>query len=328
LIVAALGRPAWGQPERTRTLTFDAAKGQWIEFPQPIPGTAEAELNDIQTVVRQGSYRAALSAIRRFEKRYGRGHALFPDLLIAKAEAQIGRGDHYKAHLTLQVFLATYRGTALTAEALRLEFVIAEAFLGGTKRKVWGMRLLSGEDTAMQILDEITGDDADTGLGELALKTKADYLFARGEHAPAQAEYSRLVREYPLGRYHPFAMLRTAEAALAGFGGVEYDEGALAEAAARYTDFRTRYPSLAREEDVDDVLRGIEEKKAAAELSIGSYYERTGHVRSALFYFESAARQWPESVAGKKAARRAQLLTLPGEASGPVSMVGPGFRER
>lgn len=301
---------------RTRTLTYDPDRKAWAELPPPPPGTPEGDLHAIKVRIREEDYGSALSAIKEFFKRYGESGPFQPEVLIAKAEALIGRDDYDKAHLVLQEFLGGFGGMALTSEALRLEFVIAEAYLSGVKRKVWGIRLFSGEDIAFRILDEIATDYPDSRLAELATKTKADYLFRTGEHALAELEYARLLRDYPQSRYHPFALRRSAESALASFAGVDYDDAALIEAEERYYEYRLRYAAQADREGVGLILDGIREARAEKDFSTGAYYERTGHLSSAIFYYRFVRDNWPNTIATTKATERLELLG----ALGPVGV--------
>jgi outer membrane protein assembly factor BamD (BamD/ComL family) len=267
-------------------------------------------------------FKPALSAIKDFSKRHGEPAAVLPEVLLAKAEALIGQHEYGDAHLVLQEFLSKYGGTALTTEALRLEFIIAEAFLGGAKRKVFGFRLLSGEDLGLRILDEICTDYPETELAELATKTKADYLFRIGEHGLAQLEYANLQRDFPQSRYQPYALRRSAESSLAGFAGVDYDEAALVDAGARYDEYRVRYPSRANREGVGLILDKIQETRAEKEYTIGAYYERTKHLGSAIFYYRWVCDNWPETIAATKAAERLELLG----ASGSIGVNGASDR--
>ena len=228
--------------------------------------------------------------------------------MIAKAKALIGLRDFYKAHVVLTEFLNEFGGMALTSEALRLEFVIAETFLSGTKRKVWGVPLVSGKDLALEILDSLSTDYPDSRFAELAIKTKADRMFADGEFALAEMEYARLLQEYPQSRYDQFALRRSADSALAAFGGVEYDEAALIEADERFEEYRLRYPADAAGEGVELILNDVREKRAEKEFGIGSYYERTGHLTSAVYYYQLILRDWPKTVAAVKASVRLELL--------------------
>lgn len=299
---------AYAQQPRARTLTYDADGKEWVELPPPAPGTAEGDLHAIRVEIKQGEYRPASSAITEFTGRYGESHPLWPEVRLASAEALIGRREYHKAHIVLQELLARFGGTALTSEALRLEFIIAEAYLSGVKRKIWGIPLLSGEDVAFRILDEISANYPESRLAELAIKTKANHLFKNGEHALAELEYDRLLRDYPQSRYHQVALRRSADAIMASFAGVDYDEAALVEAQERYREFLLRYPQDPDRDDIERFLSAIDAARAEKEFSVGEYYERTNHLGSAIFYYQLVRDDWPETSAATKAIARLELL--------------------
>ena len=115
---------------------------------------------------------------------------------LLRAEIQIARRNYYEAHKLLQEFLGEYAGTQLGDRAADLEFVIAEVFLSGTKRKLWGMRILSSEDIGLEILDQLATEYPGSGMAESAIKAKADHFFDQGDFALAELEYARLVQEF------------------------------------------------------------------------------------------------------------------------------------
>ncbi|MCH7870603.1 MAG: outer membrane protein assembly factor BamD [Planctomycetes bacterium] len=198
-----------------------------------------------------------------------------------------------------------------TAEALRLEFVIAESYLKGEKRRWMGLRLLSGKNDAVQILDEISTNYPDSRLAELAIKATADHMFDSGDHKLAEGEYARLLREYPRSRYTEHAMSRSAEAALASYGGVAYDEAQLIEAEERFEDFRRYSPAAADRKGVGAILDSIRESRGEKDFSVAAYYDRTRHFSSAIYYYRLVRRDWPGTIADVKAAERLNLLGAP-----------------
>lgn len=308
-LVATAADIARAQRPRTRSLTLNPSSKEWVELPPPPIGTAEGDLHAIRVQIKDGRYRSSLRAIKRFVKKYGEADPQYPAVQIAKAEALIGRRDYYKAYVLLQDFLRRFGGTQLTSEALRLKFVVAETFLTGVKRKFLGIRMLSGENVGLQILDELSVDYPDSEWAEYAIKTKADYLFYRSaEHGLAELEYTRLLTDYPRSRYYQPAMRHSADAVLASFRGVEYDEAALLEAEERYHDYEVRFRASAEREGIDSIVAGIQQQRAEKEFSIGSYYERTDHLSSAIFYFRSVLENWPDTVAASKARERLELL--------------------
>jgi outer membrane protein assembly factor BamD (BamD/ComL family) len=309
--VAIMVSAALAQPTRTRRLDYDADRRTWQELPPPPPGTAAGDLHIVQSQVKSEKYRRAITSADAWMKEFGPNDALYPDLLVAKAAALVGRREFDKAHKVLEEFFSRYEGVAATEEALRLRFVVAEAYLSGVKRRFLGIPMLSGLDRAYESLDAISTDYPESPLAEAAVKTKADHLYATGEHALAELEYGRMLREFPASRYHPQTLRRSADAALASFAGVEFDGAALTEAEERYNEYTTRYRAASENEGVGLILESIRERRAEKDYLIGAYYEKTGHPASAIFYYQEVRRNWPDSVAGGKAAVRLELLGAP-----------------
>lgn len=306
--VGLLCAAAAAQSERLRELRYDPQRGEWHEVAPPPPGTPEGDLYSVRELTRQQEYGAALRAAARFEDRYGKESEHKPNLLIARAEVFVARRNCDKAHKTLQTFLNEFGGHELTGEALRLEFLVAENYLAGVKRKVWGFIPVPAQSEGQRILDEISAGYPEYEIAPLALKAKADYLFRTGEFDVAEQEYARLVQNFPESRYVQYCLLSAARASLAAFSGVEYDEGALVQAEERFREYRAQYPADAESEGIDLVLETIRSRRAEKEYSIAQYYERTEHISSAVFYYESVAQNWPDTVAGIRAQDRLALL--------------------
>ncbi|MFH0980015.1 MAG: outer membrane protein assembly factor BamD [Planctomycetota bacterium] len=325
--MAAVPAPAVEQPRaQGETLEYDAARGTWVEREAPAPGTPEGDLGLARADHADGRYDSAYRRIRKWIKTYGDGHVLYPEAAVLQARIEIARGDHYKAHKHLQKFLNEFGGTQAADEAIHYEFVIADVFLGGTKRKLLGLPILPAEDIGVRILDDIAANHPDSPNAELALKTKADYFFLRKKDFPlAELEYTRLREQFSRSRYVRYALRRSAEAALASFPGIEFDDAPLIEAETRFREYVAQYPGGAEQEGVGLVLENIREQRAAKELHIGDYYRRTKHPKAAAFYFRSTMVNWPETIAARQAAQRlAQrgLSEAPDLAGGPVEEAG------
>lgn len=302
------------EPEHRReTLELDVQKGAWEEVAAPVPGTADGDLAIARTLQSKQHYRRAERAIHRWIKAYGPEHELYPRAALLRTENMIAQRDYYKAHRRLTDFLSTYSGTEFEEEALTQEFVIAEVFLSGTRRKFLGMRILKAEDIGLAILDDIAVNHPGTRLGELAIVTKANYYFRTGDFTMAEFEYNQLVENYERSRYTRPSLLQGARAALASFGGIRFDDAPLIEADDRFRRYLTLYPGSAEQEGIGLILEDIEETRAAKELAIGRYYARAGHPEAAEFYYRSTQEHWPESVA---AIHAAEELTKLGKGAG------------
>ena len=327
LAADAAGTPgADAPPKRAESLTFDRQRG-WVEEAPPTPGTAEGDFRIARTLLAEERYKAAYDGIRQWIKTYGPEHELYPGAALLQARIEIALKEYYRAHKHLVEFLGQYTGTIWAEEAIQYQFVIAEVFLKGTKRKVWGIFLLPAEDIGLSILDDLSANYKGTTTAELAMKTKADYYFRTGDFALAEDEYARMRQEFPRSRYVRYALKRSADAALASFPGIEYDDASLIEAEGRYTDYLVQYPGAAEQEGVGLTLDNIREQRAAKELNIAEYYRRTKHSRAAAFYYRSTQTNWPETIAAREAAGRLASLGPIEEAPEPAPAPQPPERE-
>lgn len=315
LLLLASASPAAGPGPRSEQLKLDPKTGEFVEIAPPEPGTADGDLRLVRKAMAEGNYGRAKRGIKRWLKAYGESHALARQALILRAAIEIAREDYYKAHLHLQEFLDVYQVSVEATRALELEFIIAERFLSGTRRKIWGMRLLNATEKGLEILDAIANDYPGSTLAENAIKTKADYYFQSGDFTLAELEYSRLSEEFPRSRYARLSMRKSAESALASFPGIEFDDAALIEAQERFRLYLAQYPGSAEQEGVGQILQQIHSQRAAKEFLIGQYYERTKRLDSAIFYFRSTLNNWPETIAASQARERLAALGAGAEAS-------------
>lgn len=316
--IAASPRLTRAEDDHRATVELDVERGAWVEVDAPEPGTAAGDLHEARALNTAKHYHRAARAIKKWIKTYGTEDVLYPEAALLKTENRIARRDYYKAHKELQEFLSSYSGTEYEDKALTQEFLIAEVFLGGTRRKVWGMRMLKADDIGIAILDDITVNHPGTTIGELATMTKANYYYETGDFDMAEHEYNQLVQDYGRSRYTRPALLQGARAALASFGGVRFDDAPLIEADDRFRKYMTQYPGSAEQDGIGLILTDIQETRAAKELDIGEYYERADHLGAAKFYYQSTRTHWPESRAAITAAEHLERL---GESTGNTGAV-------
>jgi len=300
------------QPRR-ETLELDVQKGAWEEVAAPVPGTPEGDLKIARSLESRHEYNRAHRALKKWVKTYGTDEMLYPQVALLLTDNLIARRDYYKAHQKLTDFLSTYSGTEFEEQALTQEFVIAEVFLSGTRRKFLGLRILKADDIGLAILDDIAANHPGTRLSELATVTKANYYFRTSDFTMAEFEYNQLLENYDRSRYTRPALLQSARAALASFGGVRFDDAPLIEADERFRRYLNLYPGSAEQEGIGLILDDITETRASKELTIGRYYVRAGHPEAAKFYFNSTREHWPETVAAIKAAEELDKLGASGK---------------
>jgi len=322
-------------PER---LTYDPKTGEWLELAPPEPGTEDGDLELARATLARAESRLDFLRARKLLKQWLKTYydsSRYAEALFHYADAEFQLGNLMTAYETYERLLDEQKGSELAQRALRNEIVIAEVFLSGRWRKVWGgvIRLPAYEE-ALDILERIATNRAPgTPLAEQAIKIKADHHYAKGEFTEAEQEYARLAREFPRSRYTRLALLRSAQAAYASFPGVKFDDSALVEAEERFEQFRKRYPEAADEENVPLLLEQIRNSRAQKEFTVGRYYERTKHPRAAAFYYRSVIKYWPDTTWAMLAQARLERLGAEVERPSdveetplqPLPPMGPGL---
>jgi outer membrane protein assembly factor BamD (BamD/ComL family) len=329
-VLLAVPWPVSAAPARkdrfVETWTYDPKTGEWIEQPPPQPGTENGDLDLARQALAREEFKDAAKRAAAWIKTYGGSAERYPEALYVSATAQLELGDYRAAHDGYKALLNDFPGSVYAERALSAEFRIAEQYLAGQRRKAWGglLRVRDYEE-GIKIMDDIIANHTGTELAELAIKTKADYYFRQGDFELAQDEYARLARDYSRGRYEPYALLRSAQSALASFPGVKFDDAGLIEAEERFRQFEQRYPQIAEAKDVPVVLEQIRTTRAQKEYDTASYYERTHKKSAAAFYYRSTIRNWPGTTWSAQAEARLAKLGL-GEPASTTQPVAQGKR--
>jgi len=310
--------PGRAQEEQYREReVLDPETDAWLAQPVEEETAPGGVLEDAERSLAEGQYRQAYKQLNRWTKENPE-HERYLEGMYLLGEAQLKRERFYQAYESYEVVAENTAGE-LFYQALRHEMDVARAFLSGEKRIVWKVLRLPAYDEGIEILDRIWERAPGTGLGEAALKLKADYFFAVGDMDLAQDEYVNLAREYPNGRYVQLALLRGAEAAAAAFPGIQFDDRALLDAQVRYRQVQSTFPAYAERERVADRLEGIRQQRAEKDLEVARWYERTKRTGAAEFYYRLILKDWPDTLAAGKARGRLRALgaELPEEETQP-----------
>ncbi len=311
-------------------LTYDPKTQEWIESAPADPGSEAGDLEIARRLMAERKYPAARKAFKKWLKDYPDSQRR-PEALFYAADTEVyAANDHkandlWQAHEWYQEIMNGWAGTEWADRSLRRELIVAEIFLfKNGKRKVFkGLLRVSARDEALQILDQIIDQRApNTPLAEQALMMQANYHFQRGEFEEAERVYARIIRDYPRGRGARLASQRSADAALASFAGVEFDDAPLLEADERYKQFAEKYPAAAEEAGVPATLLRIRDSRAEKEFSIASYYQRAKRPSAAAFYYRSVIANWPDTIWADKSRSQLESLHVPPTADAtPVAPV-------
>ena len=317
-IAAAALAPVRAQDEKfAERQVLDPHSNEWVDQAAPLEGTPEGDIDLARSYLARDKPRKARRLLKKWRKE-NLDHERFVEATLLLGEAEFLRGDYYRAFVHYE-YVVENSGGELFNRAVAREMDVARAFLSGEKRIVWKFMRLPAYDDGLEVLSRVWERVPGTRMGERALLLTADYYRAVGDMDLAQDEYARLVREYPSGRYTARAMLRSAETAQSAFPGIQFDDRALLEAEERYRQFRAAYPARARSEDIDGRIENIGRLRAAKDLDIAQWYERTRKPGAAAYYYQMLVRDWPDSLEATTAHQRLEVLGVSAEPGSEAS---------
>jgi outer membrane assembly lipoprotein YfiO len=187
--------------------------------------------------------------------------------------------------------------------AMQNQYAIADELLNGYKMKFAGLPIVGGEDEAVDMLYRIQERSPGSPLAERAMWRTADYYYRSSQWELASDVYTAYIRTYPRSPLIPRAMLRRAFSSLAQFRGLKFDATPLVDARSQFQDIIARYPSLAAEENLNDIIDLIDHTLAEKMLDVAHFYSWTGKPGAAVYTYRCVIDFYPSSREAQAARR-------------------------
>ena len=248
------------------------------------------------------------------------------------AESQYQRGALVSAHNNFEKLVADYPGTEFLDKLVSREYAIGQAWLAQIDPKTkpeeklaWYTRftseqpLLDTRGDAIQALEHVRHHDPTGPLADDAVIRIADEHMGNRDYESAALYYDQLITDHPKSPFLQRAQLASIDARMKGYLGPEYDGNGLEQARELIKQTMTAFPDRpAGNEKLYHVLDLVNDQEAERAFVIGDYYQRTGKVVSAEFYFGKIRQRWPKSPWATKAKTRlAVLAKMPRKSSAP-----------
>jgi outer membrane assembly lipoprotein YfiO len=229
--------------------------------------------------------------------------------LMLVARALYGYGNRIRSFYYLDELLDTYPESPLYGDALRMQYRIADRFLEGYKRRLWGMAILGAEEEGIEMLFRIQNRAPGSPLAEQALLRTADFYYDDGQYDFAADAYGWYLRTYPRSPEVPRVKLRQAFSSLLQFRGIRFDPTPMIDARQQLRDVAANHPDLAERENVKVVLERVDDAFAEKLYETAGFYRRTREPRAAAYTYRQLISTYPESPRADDA--REHLEELP-----------------
>jgi outer membrane protein assembly factor BamD (BamD/ComL family) len=212
--------------------------------------------------------------------------------------------EHYLVYEQYEEFIITYAGSPHYLDALMKEMEVAEKFLTGTHRKIWGVALLvSAESEGLEILRKVYEHQPTGDLAPKIVARIADYHWGQRAWNDAEDYYDKYCREFPNGPDVRRAELLRAKCAIERCRGSRYDTTCLQLAYDRLKQFQQKYPQEAEQENVAHLLEQVRDTQAMGLYEAAAHYMRTNRPEAAAHYVETLEARFPDTPWAEQARR-------------------------
>lgn len=275
---------------------------QWLQEEPLDPDSPEQWIVDARSALAAGDAKRAQFLAGQYIDRH-------PDR-VGVAEAYVLRGDalrdqreFYKALFDYEYVARSWSGSEWFVRSLERELEIAKVFLAGTRRKFLGVRWLSAESEAEELLIRVQERLPGSALAEDAALTLANHYFLKRKMDLAAEMYSIFIENFPRSEHIADARKRLIYSHLAAFKGPEFDGKGLTEARTRLRELQAVSPSTAQRMGADALLMRIDDSLAAKRLATAKWYAKTGDYVAAELTIRRLLEKHPRSVAAVGAVR-------------------------
>lgn len=224
--------------------------------------------------------------------------------LFIEAELLFAQSKWIKAARKYDDFSRKFPESWLKDTAMERQFSIAQAFLNGQKRRVLKVLKMSAFDEGEKIMRSIAEREDKSPIAYRALVALARGYARRGEFLDASGVWTEIFLTWGTGARGRRAHLEMAQTLHSAYEGADYDHLSLVEAERKYREFKTHYPQLVEDYEIDKKLKIIREQLAYKQYSIGEYYDRTGSREAAELYYKKVLKEWSDTDAAEMSQAR------------------------
>lgn len=299
LCTAVLGQKTWQLKDGEK----------WESVATNPQGQYALRVAELKDLIRKGESKAVEDALAALKEEFPQ--YVGPDLdLFIEGEIRYWEDLYPKAMKQYEKLLKDYPGSEFAPAVLEREFDMAQAFLGGRKKKVLGFIKIRGYAEGVEMMERISdraGLDEPNGVGLRAAVAVAEHYETRAKYIDAYLKWSEIASYWETGPVGKRALLRMAEDNLLAYNQPRperrplLDGSKLVTAKAYFEKYAALYPGEVRRYDIADKIEQIDEQMAYKQFTIGQYYARAGKIQAANLYFDMVVQNWPETKAATMA---------------------------
>ncbi len=299
LTASLLAGPALAQPT---SRTFELTGGRFSEVPTTDPASLpkpDPTLKRVELLLDRQDYAAARSTALRWLLDH-KNQTHYDQALYLMAQALNGQGDPIRAFYYCDQLLDAYPGSEYFRPAVELQYSMGDGLLSG--RPIgFGPFKLDGTDEGIEMMFRVQTRSPGSPLAEKALRRTADFYFADGQFDLAADAYGAHIKAYPRDPNLPDMLVRQAFSNYAQFTGVKFDPTPLVNARAQMQDILSKYPEVAKRENMASFVEAIDKTLARKLFVTADFYKRTSKPEAQRVVLRVLTQEYPESDEAQQA---------------------------
>ncbi len=290
--------------------------GTFVNPAYAVKDTPEAQLDWAMGFYESGENKRAVSEFEKLIEYY-------PNSIQAPlAQYYIGRSyeemeDYYEAFLAYQKTIDKYPYSERVDEIIERQYKIGGMFLEGQKAKIMGMNILPATDKAVEIFTQVVKNAPYGRYADIAQYKLGEAHKKQEFYEEAVLAFQKVIDDYPNSPLVEEAKYQIALCTYHVSRDPYYDQEFTDRAIEEYENIMDKTEDEELTKEARETLVRLREKKAKSAFQTAKFYEKTGHYKSAVIYYEEIVEKYGDTtVAGDARQKIAELRDKTGESGG------------
>ncbi len=282
--------------------------GKWVNPKAAVKATPKDQFDFAKGLYESKEYENAKKELKKILTKYPKSsEAAESQFYLAQIEDD--RGDLWGAYQNYQKVIDKYPFSERIADIIEREYNIAEKFMGGAKRKAWGITI-PVDNPAKEIFKKVVENSP---YGSLAAKAqyKLGLVFKSSlELYDAEEAFNKVVTNYPDSEWAAAAKFQIASCRASMSRGPAYDQVSSKEAKDKFKEFVRAHPDAELSKEAEKNIEFLSEKEAESNFETARFYEKQKNYKAAEIYYKAIIDGSPRSGWAAKAAERLKVLEI------------------
>jgi outer membrane protein assembly factor BamD len=266
---------------------------------------AKDQLEVAQTAFGKQDYSLSLKAARRAVSRWPfSDYAPQAQYLVGRCYEEQGKDE--QAFKQYQQLLEKYPKMTNAHEVLERQFIIANKFLGGQWRKLFGaIPVPPSREKTIEMYQKIIKNAPYSDVAPQAQINIGTANEKSGKYAEAMKAYEAAADRYSeREKVAADAMYKAGQAAIKQARTAEYDQSTAGKAIDTFTEFGALYPDDSRTSGTKAQIDILKSEQALGSYKVAKFYEGKHRWAAALIYYNEVLVLDPNGPKGKESRER------------------------